>query len=135
MPFGSRARRLLRTVGFGGGSAELQRVADALARLADTELRELVEAANKFMEMAPGLFSWIEQIANWELNRRRGLAAGPLPAPASLSSQEDTEGTLAALMLRTQFDDDSGVSGPTLALFDAIVGVLGSNCPRASDIS
>jgi hypothetical protein len=80
--------------------------------------------------MAAGLLSWVEHLADWETNRRRGLDY-PLQSPgAAIPPEEQVASVIAATMLRDGFADGSGEeSGPVVALFDAIVGAL-NHCER-----
>ena len=105
--------------------AELQSVADALAELADTELRALTIAANELLLMAAGLLSWVEHLADWELNRRAGLDTPLQPPEAAIAPTEQIDSIVAATIMRDGFAEGSAQeSHPVVALFDAIVGAL-----------
>jgi hypothetical protein len=105
--------------------AELEPLATALAELQETELRALVVAANELVLMAAGLLSWIEHLADWELNRRSGLDFPLRPPDAAIPPEEDAESIVAATMLRDGFAEGGGrQDAPVVALFDAIVGAL-----------
>ena len=105
--------------------AELEPLATALAELQEAELRALVVAANELVLMAAGLLSWIEQLADRELNRRSGLNLPLQPPDAAIPPEEDAESIVAATMLRDGFAEGGGrQQDPVVALFDAIVGAL-----------
>lgn len=105
--------------------AELEPLATALADLQEAELRALVVAANELVLMAAGLLSWIEHLADWELNRRSGLDFPLQPPDAAIPPEEDAESIVAATMLRDGFAEGGGnPQDPVVALFDAIVGAL-----------
>ena len=57
--------------------ADLQPVTTALAHLDDGELAALIEASNGVPQIAPGLLTWIERIADWELTGRYGVYFAP----------------------------------------------------------
>jgi hypothetical protein len=105
--------------------AELRSIADALAELAEAELRAMVVAANELVLEAAGLLLWMEHLADWELNRRVGLSL-PLQSPeAAIPPEERAESVVAVTMLRDGFAEGSWAdSAPVVALFDAIVGAL-----------
>lgn len=108
-----------------GVENELRPVASAVAELDDGQLHALIEAANDLVLMAAGLLSWIEHLADWELNRRAGMHFPLQPPDAAIAPEEDETSIAAAILLRDQFtkhrthDDD-----PMPALFDAVVGIL-----------
>ena len=105
--------------------AELRRVADALAELAEAELRNMVLAANELVLEAAGLLLWMEHLADWELNRRAGVGVPLQPPDAAILPEERTESVVAVTMLRDGFAEGSWAdSAPVVALFDAIVGAL-----------
>ena len=79
---------------------QLEPVATALAALEDSELRALVVAANELVLMAAGLLSWIEHLADWELNRRSGLDLPLQPPEAAIAPEEGAESIVAATMMR-----------------------------------
>lgn len=108
-----------------GVENELRPVANAVAELDDGQLHALIEAANDLVLMAAGLLSWIEHLADWELNRRAGMHFPLQPPDAAIAPEEDETSIAAAILLRDQFtmhrvDDDD----PMPALFDAVVGIL-----------
>ena len=110
---------------------QLEPVAAALAALEDSELRALVVAANELVLMAAGLLSWIEHLADWELNRRSGLDFPLQPPDAAIAPEEGAESIVAATMMRDGFADANGDNAePVVALFDAIVGALTSPAER-----
>jgi hypothetical protein len=106
--------------------ADLQPVADALAKLTDAELHALSYVANELMLMATGpLSSWVEHFADWELDRRTGLDF-PLEPP-DLAIPPDARATSvdAAIMLRARFaQTPRGGRRAMVELFDAMVGAL-----------
>ena len=104
----------------------LQPVADALAELAEAELRALAVTANELVLEAAGLLLWLEHLADWELRRRAGSEV-PLQSPdAAIAPEERAESVAAAMMLFDGFAEGSWAdSAPVVALFDAIIGVLG----------
>jgi hypothetical protein len=106
--------------------AELEPVAAALSDLEENELRALVVAANELVLMAAGLLSWIEHIADWELQRRSGLEFPLQPPEAAIPPEEGAESVVAATMMRDGFAEGSegGEANPVVALFDAIVDAL-----------
>ena len=105
--------------------AELEPVAVALAGLEEKELRALVLAANELVLMAAGLLSWIEHLADWELNRRSGVDFPLQPPDAAIPPEEGAESVVAATMMRDGFAEGVGEDAhPVVALFDAIVGAL-----------
>jgi hypothetical protein len=103
---------------------DLAPIMAALRELEDNELHALVVAANELVLMAAGLLSWIEHIADWELNRRSGLDFPLQPPDVAIPPEEDAESVVAATMMRDGFADGGTTAGPVVALFDAIVGVL-----------
>ena len=104
---------------------ELRPVADALAKLAEAELRAMVVAANELMLEAAGLLLWMEHLADWELNRRGGLVSRLQPPYAAILPEEHVESVVAMTMLRDGFEEGSWAdSAPVVALFDAIIGAL-----------
>jgi hypothetical protein len=104
---------------------ELQPVADALAELAEAELRALVVAANELVLIAAGLLTWVEHLADWEINRRAGLHIPLKPPDTAIPRAENVDSIVAATMLRDGFADGRDeASDPVVALFDAIVGAL-----------
>jgi hypothetical protein len=105
--------------------AELEPLAAALAELDEPELRALVVAANELVLMAAGLLSWIEHLADWEINRRSGLDFPLQPPDAAIPPEEGAESIVAATMMRDGFAEGGGnLAAPVVALFDAIVGAL-----------
>ncbi len=105
--------------------ADLEPLANALAELREAELRALVVAANELVLMAAGLLSWIEHLADWELNRRSGLDFPLQPPEAAITPEEGADSIVAATMMRDGFADGGGdQADPVVALFDAIVGAL-----------
>lgn len=111
---------------------QLEPVAEALAALEESELRALVVAANELMLMAAGLLSWIEHLADWELNRRSGLDFPLQPPDAAIGPEEGAESIVAATMMRDGFADASRDNAePVVALFDAIVEALTGPPERA----
>ena len=104
---------------------ELEPIAAALAQLEENELHALVVAANQLVLMAAGLLSWIEHLADWELNRRAGLDFPLQPPQAAIPPEEDAESVVAATMMRDGFAEGGGDDeNPVVVLFDAIVGAL-----------
>ena len=103
--------------------ADLEPLANALAELREAELRALVVAANELVLMAAGLLSWIEHLADWELNRRSGLDFPLQPPEAAITPEEGADSIVAATMMRDGFADGQQTD-PVVALFDAIVGAL-----------
>jgi len=105
--------------------AELEPIADALADLEEHELNALVVAANELVLMAAGLLSWIEHLADWELNRRSGLDFPLRPPGDAISPEEGADSIVAATMIRDGFAEGGGEhTTPVVVLFDAIVAVL-----------
>lgn len=104
--------------------ADLVPVTAALAELEDTELQALVEAANEVVLIAAGLLSWIEHLADWELNRRVGLELALQPPHTVIAPEEDAHSIAAAAMMREQVADGRDEADPLVALFDAILGAL-----------
>ena len=105
--------------------ADLRPVTDALAALAEAELRAVVVAVNEFMLEAAGLLLWIEHLADWEMSRRVGLGLPLKPPDASILPEERVESIVAVTMLRDGFEEGSWAdSAPVVALFDAIVAAL-----------
>jgi len=102
---------------------DLLPVADALAQLEDGELRALVEAANEMVLMAAGFLSWIEHIADWELNRRAGLRFPLQPPDAAIPAEDEARSIAAALLIREQIADRDEVQS-LATLFDAVLGAL-----------
>ena len=112
--------------------ANLQSVADALAELADAELRALVATANELVLESAGLLLWMEHLADWELSRRAGLDFPLQPPDAAIPPEESAESVAAVTMLFDGFAEGSWAdSAPVVALFDAIVGALTSRETRA----
>jgi len=104
---------------------DMEPVAAALADLEETELHALVVAANELVLMAAGLLSWIEHLADWELNRRSGLDFPLQPPDAAIPPEEGADSIVAATMMRDGFAEGSGrEEDPVVTLFDAIVGAL-----------
>jgi len=101
--------------------AKLQPIATALADVADTDLRGLIEASNDVEQIAPGLLAWLEAACDWELNRRQGLEYELKPPEAAIPPEEDEVSIGAAIALRTTFTQDSPA---VRALFDALVDLL-----------
>jgi hypothetical protein len=104
--------------------ADLVPVTAALAELEDIELQALVDAANEVVLIAAGLLSWIEHIADWEINRRVGLEFPLQPPHAAIPPEEDAHSIAAAAMIREQVADGRDEADPLVALFDAILGAL-----------
>jgi len=101
--------------------AELEPIADALAELEEHELNALVVAANELVLMAAGLLSWIEHLADWELNRRSGLDLPLRPPGDAISPEEGADSIVAATMIRDGFAEGGGEhTTPVVVLFDAI---------------
>jgi hypothetical protein len=75
--------------------------------------------------MAPGLLAWLEHVADWEVNRRRGVDFPLLAPEAAIDPSEDAISITAALTLRAVFalDDRAGASG-VATLLDAVVTLL-----------
>jgi hypothetical protein len=115
--------------------AELRSIADALAELAEAELRAMVVAANELVLEAAGLLLWMEHLADWELNRRVGLSL-PLQSPeAAIPPEERAESVVAVTMLRDGFAEGSWAdSAPVVALFDAIVAALTGTTGRSANV-
>jgi hypothetical protein len=110
--------------------AELRHVADALAELAESELRAMVVAANELVLMAAGLLSWMEHLADWELNRRSGTDLPLQPPGAAIPPEENADSIVAATMIRDGFAGRGETSDHMVALFEAIVGVLAGSATR-----
>jgi hypothetical protein len=104
--------------------AKLEPIAAALSELEENELQALVVAANELVLMAAGLLSWIEHLADWELNRRSGLDFPLQPPEVAIPPEEDAESIVAATMMRDGFVDGGSGAGAVASLFDAIVGAL-----------
>ena len=64
--------------------ADSLRIADAVAKLGEAELRAIVIVANEAARMAAGLVSWLEQLVDCEVNRRAGLEFNPQPTLAGV---------------------------------------------------
>jgi hypothetical protein len=106
--------------------ADLETVADALADLADAELHALVDAADEFMLFAAGFMSWVEHLANWEINRRAGLDFPMHPPRIAIPPDEHASSVAAAAMLRERFAQSPRREGdPIVGLFEAVVDALG----------
>jgi hypothetical protein len=103
----------------------MQPVANALAELAEAELRAMVVVANELVLEAPDLLLWMEHLADWERNRRAGLDFPLQPPDAAIPPEERAESVVAVTILRDGFTEGSWAdSVPVVALFDAIIGVL-----------
>jgi len=105
------------------GIDALQPVVIALVELEDKELRALVTAANEMMDVAAGFLSWVEHLANWELDRRAGLVSPLQPPKANIPPEEDAKRIAAALMMKEQIADRAEAQ-PFAELFDAVLGAL-----------
>jgi hypothetical protein len=105
--------------------AELQAVADALADLADAELHALVEGANEYLLFAAGFLSWVEHLADWEINRRAGRDFPLRPPHTEIPPHETATSVDVATMLRERFSEIAEEERCTMVgLFDAVVGAL-----------
>ena len=68
----------------------------------------------------------MEYLADWELNRRSGTDFPLQPPDAAITPGENADSIVAATMMRDGFAESrDGTSDRVIALFDAIVGVLG----------
>ena len=105
----------------------LQPIVTALANLADSDLRGLVEASNDVEQIAPGLLAWLEAACDWELNRRQGVEYELQPPGAAIAPEDDEVSIGAAIALRTTFAGDSAA---VHALFDALVKLLTGDARR-----
>lgn len=74
----------------------LRRLRAALEALDDAELEALQEASGQTVGIAPGLFAWLEHVADWELARRDGQKF-LLRFPEEAIEPEDAPEALAAL--------------------------------------
>lgn len=83
--------------------ADLAPVVAALADLDDGQLDALIAAANGVPQVAPGLLAWIEHLADWEANRRRGADFPLQPPEAAIDPCEDAISIGAAVILRASF--------------------------------
>jgi hypothetical protein len=112
--------------------ADLDAVAAALAELKEAELHALVETANELVLIAAGLLSWVEHLADWEINRRAGLEL-PLQAPhTAIPPEEGADSIAAARRMRDQFAQGPTDESPNVAaLFDAVVEALGGRASPA----
>jgi hypothetical protein len=112
--------------------ADLDAVAAALSELKEAELDALVETANELVLIAAGLLSWVEHLADWEINRRAGMTE-PLKAPETAIAPDEGENSIAAaILMRDQFAEDATDEGANFAaLFDAVVGALGGRANPA----
>jgi hypothetical protein len=104
--------------------ADLQAVADALVELADAELHAIEDAANEFILYAAGFLSWLEHLADWEMDRRDGLESPLRPPHAVIPRDEHAVSVEVAGMLRERFAEDVNERAAIVGLFDAIVGAL-----------
>jgi hypothetical protein len=103
----------------------LRAVVAALGELAETELKALVVAANELVLATTGLLSWVDHLADWELNRRAGVDFPLQPPSMAIPPEESIESVVAVTMLRDGFADGSWAdSAPVVALFNAIVEAL-----------
>ena len=100
---------------------DLAPIKAALAQVADTELRALIDATSGVTQTAPGLLAWIDSACEWELNRRLGHDYELQPPEAAIPPEEDAVSIAATMTMRETFAQDSGA---VLALFDALVEVL-----------
>jgi hypothetical protein len=101
----------------------LDPVVAALAELDDGELDALVVMVNDCPQFAPGFLAWVEQVCDWEHNRRQGLDYPLQLADEAIAPSETADSINAAMVMRASFADDDGTDAVT-ALLDAIVGVL-----------
>jgi hypothetical protein len=103
----------------------MQHVADAVAALAEAELRAIIMVTNEVTQIPTALLSWIEHLADWELNRRAG-SGFPLQSPnATIPLKEHVESLVAVTKFRDGFAECAGdQAAPVSALFNAIVGLI-----------
>jgi hypothetical protein len=101
----------------------LDPVVAALAELDAGELDALIVTVNDCPPFAPGFLAWIEQVCDWEHNRRQGLDY-PLQLPdEAIDPSESADSINAAMVMRASFAGASETDA-VAALLDAIVGAL-----------
>ena len=84
-----------------------------------------ISAADDGPQIAPGLLAWIERLADWELNRRRGVDFPLHPHDAAIDPPENAISLDAAVMLRALFaQDDRADARGVAALLDAVGSLL-----------
>ena len=103
-------------------ATNLKPIENALAGLADSELRALKRACSGAPQIAPRLLAWIKGACDWESCRRGGRHYELLPPGAANDPSEGQVRVSAALMLRATFD--SGSSPAVLHLLDALLALL-----------
>lgn len=69
---------------------------EALAAMDEDDLRALQEAAVETGKSSSGLFSWLEHVATWELDRREGQKY-VLRLPSERMEDDEAPAALAAL--------------------------------------
>ena len=100
-------------------------IADAAAKLAADELRAIVIVTNEAARMASGLLSWMEHLADCELNRRAGQDFTLQPPHTAIPPRETTDTIIAATMIRDGFVERRGnVPRHVLTLLDEVVDTL-----------
>jgi hypothetical protein len=98
--------------------------ATAVADLSEAELRALTTAANDVSYFAPVFLGWLEDLGEWELDRREGSGRARPEPPLAVSRDEDQLSVTAAMLLRQRFKH----ALPRVAsLLSGVVGVLASN--------
>ena len=110
--------------------ADLQPVIAVVAELSDMELTALTAATDPALQIAPGLLSWLEHLADWEINRRVGIDFPLQPPDAAIPPEEDAATLEEAMRLRALYAQDERADARGVAhLLDAVVGVL-TGCGR-----
>ena len=105
---------------------DLRPIADAIAKLAEDELHAIVMVADEAARMAAGLVSWMEHLADCEVNRRAGLDFDlQQPLLAAIPPHERVDTVIAATMIRDGFAARRGtVPDHVIDFLDAIVDTV-----------
>lgn len=104
---------------------DLRPITDAVAKLAEDELRTIILVTNEVTMMASGLLSWMEHLADCELNRRAGEDFNLQPPHTAIPPRETTDTIIAATMIRDGFVEHRGkVPRRVITLLDEVVDTL-----------
>ena len=88
--------------------------------------RALLATVNGVPHVAPGLLAWLDHVADWESDRRRGVDFPLQPPDEAVPPDEDVVSLDAAMMLRQRFAEADRVEARGMsALLDAVVSLLG----------
>ena len=112
-------RSTRRPVTLTGMENDLDPVLASLATLNEYELQMVKSSVRGSRRVAPAFVYWLEQTAEWEIERRVGMRPRAVPV-AAIPHRQVVDSMIAAMALRRRF----GHAPNLAAVFDAVVREL-----------